>query len=150
MLPGHQQTSYWPYVDGLVQERHNSIASALELCLSCTNPSMGQQYFSAYKLAMIGKSPRSEVTLCFQFVSTASTSAVAKTFPSHVKLFQFNLWYLAQRIYGSGEMYWMTFPWPWPKVMAVASISKNLLVWAIKWELLIKSLQNVVIYIDSA
>ena len=28
------------YVDGLVQERRNSIANALELRLSCTNPSM--------------------------------------------------------------------------------------------------------------
>ena len=28
------------HVDGLVQERCNSIANALELCLSCTNPSM--------------------------------------------------------------------------------------------------------------
>ena len=28
------------YVDGLVQERRNSIANALELGLSCTNPSM--------------------------------------------------------------------------------------------------------------
>ena len=28
------------YVDKLVQKRHNSIANALELCLSCTNPSM--------------------------------------------------------------------------------------------------------------
>ena len=26
------------YINGLVQERHNSIANALELCLSCTNP----------------------------------------------------------------------------------------------------------------
>ena len=26
------------YVDGLVQERHNSSANALELRLSCTNP----------------------------------------------------------------------------------------------------------------
>ena len=36
---------YWydgnsPYVNGLVQERRNSIANALELRLSCTNPSM--------------------------------------------------------------------------------------------------------------
>ena len=30
----------WVYVDGLVQERRNSIANALELRLSCTNPSM--------------------------------------------------------------------------------------------------------------
>ena len=28
------------HIGGLVQERHNSIANALELCLSCTNPSM--------------------------------------------------------------------------------------------------------------
>ena len=28
------------YIDGLVQERRNSIANALELRLSCTNPSM--------------------------------------------------------------------------------------------------------------
>ena len=30
----------WNHVDGLVQERRNSIANALELRLSCTNPSM--------------------------------------------------------------------------------------------------------------
>ena len=40
-------------------------------------------------------------------------------------------------------MYWMTFPWPWPKVAAVALISKNLLVCAIKSEPLIGSLQNI-------
>ena len=28
------------HVDGLMQERHNSIANALELRLSCTNPSI--------------------------------------------------------------------------------------------------------------
>ena len=28
------------HFDGLVQESHNSIANALELCLSCTNPSI--------------------------------------------------------------------------------------------------------------
>ena len=28
----------WSYFNGLVQERRNSIANALELCLSCTNP----------------------------------------------------------------------------------------------------------------
>ena len=31
--------TYLEYIDGLVQERHNSIANALELRLSCTNPS---------------------------------------------------------------------------------------------------------------
>ena len=28
------------HIDGLMQERHNSTANALELCLSCTNPSI--------------------------------------------------------------------------------------------------------------
>ena len=31
LLPNH-------YIDGLVQERHNSIANTLQLCLSCINP----------------------------------------------------------------------------------------------------------------
>ena len=66
-----------------------------------------------------------------------------KLFPLTSKPFELDLWYLAQRIYGSGELYWMTFPWPWPKVTAVASISQNVLVCAIKWEQLIRSLQNV-------
>ena len=48
--------------------------------------------------------------------------------PLTSKPFEINLTYLAQRIYGSGEMYWVTFPWPWPKVTAVVYICKNLLV----------------------
>ena len=47
-------------------------------------------------------------------------------------------------------MYWMTFPWPWPKVTAVASISKNLLVCMIKWEPFMGSLQNVIGHIALA
>ena len=31
------------HIDGLVQERHNSIANALEMRLSCTNPSIYTQ-----------------------------------------------------------------------------------------------------------
>ena len=34
------QLTYLSYIDGLVQERHNSIANALELRLSCTDPSI--------------------------------------------------------------------------------------------------------------
>ena len=34
------RTSKPGYIDGLMQERHNSIANALELCLSSTNPSI--------------------------------------------------------------------------------------------------------------
>ena len=33
------------YIDGLVQERHNSSALAMELCLSCTNPSVYSDWF---------------------------------------------------------------------------------------------------------
>ena len=65
-----------------------------------------------------------------------------KLFPLTSNPFELNLRYLVQRIYGSGEIYWMTFPWPWHKVMAVASISKNLLFCTINWEPLIGSLQN--------
>ena len=32
---------HWGVSMGLMQERHNSIANALELCLSCTHPSVG-------------------------------------------------------------------------------------------------------------
>ena len=32
-----EKNKHWNYVDGLVQERRNSIANALELRLSCTN-----------------------------------------------------------------------------------------------------------------
>ena len=34
--------SKWGNIDGLVQERHKSIANTLELCLSCINPSKSQ------------------------------------------------------------------------------------------------------------
>ena len=34
----YDDSHYTDEIDGLVQERRNSIANALELCLSCTNP----------------------------------------------------------------------------------------------------------------
>ena len=34
------QRRNYPNIDGLIQERHNSIANALELCISCTNQSI--------------------------------------------------------------------------------------------------------------
>ena len=43
---------YWGfrcYVDGLVQKRCTSIADTLELCLSCTHPSMLQQAMKMWK-----------------------------------------------------------------------------------------------------
>ena len=38
--------SKYKHADGLVQERRNSIATALELRLSCTNPSMYLTFIS--------------------------------------------------------------------------------------------------------
>ena len=58
------------HFDGLMQKRYNSIAFTLELCPENSDA------------CIIIKSPRSGVTLCFQFISA---SAAVKTFPSHVK-----------------------------------------------------------------
>ena len=44
----------------------------------------------------------------------------AITFASHVKTVSAKPQIFGTSIYGSSEMYWMTFPWPWPKVTAVA------------------------------
>ena len=41
-----QYWSWCGHIDGLVQERHNSIANALELRLSCTNPMMCERIIS--------------------------------------------------------------------------------------------------------
>ena len=46
-------------------------------------------------------------------------------------------------------MYWMTFPWPRPKVTTVVSISKNLLVCPIKCEPLIRLLQSLQLHCPS-
>ena len=40
----HGECPSYYYLDGLVQGRRNSIASVLELCLSCTNPSMYHKF----------------------------------------------------------------------------------------------------------
>ena len=42
----YSNTTY-DHLNGLVQERHNSIANALELCLSYTNPSTFSQFYLA-------------------------------------------------------------------------------------------------------
>ena len=63
------------------------IANALEILQSYTKPSICE-FCNQLNLAVavdVIKSPRSGVTLCFQFVSAASASVAAKTFPSHVK-----------------------------------------------------------------
>ena len=52
---------------------------------------------------------------------------------------ELNRRYLGQRNDISVEMYWMTFLWSWPKVMAVALMNRKLLVCTIKSEPVIKS-----------
>ena len=111
----------------LVMRRHYSY-----LRVEINTHTVTRQY---YIYALLFKSPRSGVTLCFQFVSAAS--AAAKTFPSHVK----TVW-AKPLIFGTKNI------WVWGNVlddlsMTVASISKNLLVCAIKWAPLIGLLQNV-------
>ena len=91
-------------------------------------------------LAMLLNSLSHCVTLCFQFFPQRPQQQ--GLLPLTSKPFELNLRYLGQRIYRSGEMYWMTFLWSWPKVTAVALISKNLLFCMIQWEPLIGSLQN--------
>ena len=79
----------------------------------------GYYRYDIMMLQRVIKSPRSGVTLCFQFVSAA-----AKTFPSHVK----TVW-AKPLIFGTKNI------WVWGNVLddlsmtltqAVASISKNL------------------------
>ena len=43
---------YNSHFDGLVQERHNSIANTLELRLSCTNPSILCSIFPSHDTSM--------------------------------------------------------------------------------------------------
>ena len=43
------------HVDGLVQERRNSIANTLELRLSCTNPSMYRLFYTCFTMAYPNK-----------------------------------------------------------------------------------------------
>ena len=55
------------------------------------------------------------VTWCFRFIAAA---ALQQHLLLLSKSFVLNLRYLGQRTYRSGEMYWMTFLWPWLKVTA--------------------------------
>ena len=89
-------------------------------------------------LSILIKSPRSGVTLCFQSVS--ATSAAAKTFPSHIK----TIW-AKPLIFGTKNI------WVWGIVLDDLSMtltqghgcgSQNVLVCPIKWEPLIRWLQN--------
>ena len=60
-------------------------------------------------LSILIKSPRSGLYV-FSLFPPRPRPPLQKLFPLTSKPFELNLWYLAQRIYGSGELYWMTFP----------------------------------------
>ena len=99
-------------------------------------------------VANVIKSPWSGVTLRFQFVFCHLHHHCCNCFCFSCQNwypYMFNFICLGQRKYRSGEMYWMTFLWPWPKITAVALINKNLLVCMVKWEIFIQSLQQLVV-----
>ena len=65
------------YIDGLVQERRNPIANALELRLSCTNPSIWEMSrpLPVRSTVSLCVPLRLSVTLCDkQYVEPVSTS----------------------------------------------------------------------------
>ena len=66
--------------------------------------------------------------LCFQLISACPQRPLPsqRLLPLTSKPFELNLRYLGQRIYRSGKINWMTFPWPWPKVTAVALTKKKI------------------------
>ena len=109
--PTHSVSLWYDYCNGM---KLNVLCGVLDLESSLSHPSLGWHYvFSSFPPHSLRPPPQ-------------------QLLPLMSEPFQLKLRYLAQRIYGSGEMYWMTFLWPWPKVSAVVSISKNLLVCAIK------------------
>ena len=54
----------WEQVDGLVQERRNSSALAMELCISCTNPPKWCIHASVI-YANIGLGPNEHISVKF-------------------------------------------------------------------------------------
>ena len=63
--------------------------------------------------------------------------------PLTSKPFVLNLKIFGMKKYRSGDMYWVTFLWPWPKVMVKALLIKEKFPFSvIEWEPLIQSLQN--------
>ena len=55
------------YIDGLVQDKRNSIANALELRLSCTNPSIWLRVLKQPFLCSVDMSICVSVFLCVQY-----------------------------------------------------------------------------------
>ena len=72
------------HIDGFVQERCNSIANALELRLSCTNPSLcwcpysGRESFHGVSM-MTGGPPDPAVDMCKHWTSALSWEATRRS-----------------------------------------------------------------------
>ena len=71
--------------------------------------------YSLTNIAIFIKSPQSGVTMFSVPPRPPPPRPPPQLLPLTSKPFELNLRYLAQIIHGSGEMYSMTFPWPWPK-----------------------------------
>ena len=54
----HQSGIGFSYIEGLVQERLNSIVNTLELRLSCTKPLISSSDALSYFIQKFGKDPR--------------------------------------------------------------------------------------------
>ena len=126
------------YIDGLMQERRNSIAYALELRLSCTNPSI------------CGTNTTHEVMMCrtpFQFQSVKGASHTA-----HWKFWPYPLpanltdWYMAQKqvirtisrskgrwskSFGLLEVFVMSAPWLFDRFTSYEAQIKPMEGWCI-------------------
>ena len=68
----------YPYIDGSVQERRNSIAKALELHLSCTNPSISSHSAdvhvpSSLQSLLNGPREQSMISSLVSWISTGNT-----------------------------------------------------------------------------
>ena len=81
------------YIDGLVQERSNSIANALELRLSCTNPSI---YYPCLSICLSDKHSQSHPSVLrathpalHEFTATLSDSSILLSFPPYIHPFFF-------------------------------------------------------------
>ena len=73
------------HIDGLVQERRNSIANALELRLSCTNPSTCDQCSKKKyeingtdEIGLVTPTPDLSISLTCQFTSQHNNGSVQK------------------------------------------------------------------------
>ena len=64
-------------IDGLMQERHNSIAKALELCLPCANPSIWEIHFGGGQEVSLTLANIGNVSLSYFFLTILHCTLLA-------------------------------------------------------------------------